>query len=176
VSFGDSAKYLTLGTSGLNVIMTIVALAVVDRLGRKILLVVSNLGMCIWTILMTIALLYDISALQVLSIYLYVACFSVGNGMVPFILTAEVYPTYAVSAASSVALAINWLCNFIVGLVFPALQSACGPYVFLIFAGISLAAGIFITMFIPETKQKSIDEIGRELGWANISLDELPER
>ncbi|KAI8881272.1 general substrate transporter [Backusella circina FSU 941] len=167
-SFGDVAKYVTIGTSGLNVVMTFIGLSLIDRLGRKILLLVSAFGMCIWAVLMTIGLRFDVSALQVVSIYIFVACYAIGLGMIPFVLTAEVYPTYAVSAASSVALAVNWLCNFIIGLIFPALQRACGPYVFLIFAGLSLMAGIFILFFIPETKQKSIDELGRELGWAGI--------
>jgi MFS family permease len=167
-SFGDVAKYVTIGTSGLNVVMTFIGLSLIDRLGRKILLLISAFGMCIWAVLMTIGLRFDVSALQVVSIYVFVACYAIGLGMIPFVLTAEVYPTYAVSAASSVALAVNWLCNFIIGLIFPALQRACGPFVFLIFAGLCLMAGIFILFFIPETKQKSIDELGRELGWANI--------
>jgi MFS family permease len=167
-SFGDVAKYVTIGTSGLNVVMTFIGLSLIDRLGRKILLLISAFGMCIWAVLMTIGLRFDVSALQVVSIYVFVACYAIGLGMIPFVLTAEVYPTYAVSAASSVALAVNWLCNFIIGLIFPALQRACGPYVFLIFAGLCLMAGIFMLFFIPETKQKSIDELGRELGWANI--------
>lgn len=169
-SFGDTAKYVTIGVAGLNVVVTIVGLLLVDRLGRKLLLVLSAYGMMICTVLMTIALRFDISALQVVSIYIFVACFAVGLGVIPFILTSEVYPTYAVSAASSVALAVNWLCNFIVGLVFPALQTACGPYVFLIFAGLALISGTVILLFVPETKQKSIEELGRELGWANINL------
>ncbi|KAG1059590.1 hypothetical protein G6F42_028262 [Rhizopus arrhizus] len=139
-SFGDVAKYVTIGTSGLNIVMTIVGLGLIDRLGRKILLVVSAYGMMIWSVLMTIGLRFDVSALQVVSIYIFVACYAVGLGMIPFVITSEVYPTYAVSAASSVALAINWLCNFIIGLVFPALQTACGPYVFLIFTGVCALA------------------------------------
>lgn len=172
-SFGDVAKYVTIGVSGLNIVMTIVGLGLIDRLGRKILLVVSAYGMMIWSVLMTIGLRFDVSALQVVSIYIFVACYAVGLGMIPFVITSEVYPTYAVSAASSVALAINWLCNFIIGLVFPALQTACGPYVFLIFTGLSALAGTFILIFIPETKQKTIDQLGRELGWADIDLNDV---
>lgn len=169
-SFGDTAKYVTIGVAGLNVVVTIVGLLLVDRLGRKLLLVISAYGMMLFTVLMTIGLKFNISALQVVSIYLFVASFAIGLGVIPFILTSEVYPTYAVSAASSVALAVNWLCNFVIGLIFPALQTACGPYVFLIFAGLAFVFGTFIFLFVPETKQKSIEELGRELGWAHIDL------
>lgn len=172
-SFGDVAKYVTIGTSGLNTVMTIIALLLVDRLGRKILLVVSAYGMMIWSVLMTIGLKFDISVLQVLSIYIFVAFYAIGLGMIPFVITSEVYPTYAVSAASSVALAVNWLCNFIIGLIFPALQTACGPYVFLLFTGVTAMSGTFILIFVPETKQKTIDQLGRELGWADINLEDV---
>ncbi|KAI8387438.1 general substrate transporter [Blakeslea trispora] len=167
-SFGDTAKYVTIGVSGLNVVVTMVGLVLADRLGRKMLMYISAFGMCVWAVLMTIGLHFDVSALQVVSIYVFVGFYAIGLGVIPFVINSEVFPTYAVSASSSIALVINWLCNFIVGLIFPALKTACGPYVFLIFAGLSLVFGLFILFLVPETKQKSIDQLGRELGWYGI--------
>ncbi|KAI9483210.1 MAG: general substrate transporter [Benjaminiella poitrasii] len=171
-AFGDTAKYVTIGSSGLNIVMTIIALGLVDRLGRKILLVVSAYGMTVWSVLMTVGVAKDIPALQVVSIYFFIAAYAIGLGVIPFVINAEVFPTYAVSSSSSIALVVNWLCNFIIGLIFPALMDACGAYVFLIFTGISAVCGTFILLFIPETKQKSIEELGRELGWASIRLED----
>ncbi|KAI9023795.1 general substrate transporter [Phycomyces nitens] len=175
-SFGDSARYVTIGVGALNMGMTFIALGLIDRLGRKMLLMISAAGMCIFSVLMTIGLRFDISPLQVVCIMLFVASFAVGLGMIPFVLTAEVYPTYAVGAASSSALVVNWLCNFIIGLIFPTLQKACGPYVFLIFAGVSFAAFLFIMFFILETKRKSIEEVGRHLGWYGISPETIMKK
>ncbi|RCH97292.1 Solute carrier 2, facilitated glucose transporter member 3 [Rhizopus stolonifer] len=172
-SFGDTAKYVTIGVSGLNIVITIIGLFLADRLGRKMLMYISAFGMCVWAVLMTIGLRFNVSALQVLSIYIFVGFYAIGLGVIPFVINSEVFPTYAVSASSSIALVINWLCNFIVGLIFPALQTACGPYVFLIFAGLSLAFGLFILFFVPETKQKSIDQLGRELGWYGLNPAEI---
>ncbi|KAI8885305.1 general substrate transporter [Backusella circina FSU 941] len=172
VSFGDTAKYVSVGVSALNVVITVVGLSLIDRLGRKTLLLISLVGMTVFQVIMTIAMRYEISALQVVCIMLYVASFAIGFGMVPFVITAECFPTYAVASASSACLALNWLCNFIIGLIFPTLLSACGPYVFLIFAGLALVALIFVYFFIPETKQKSLDEIGRQLGWYGINIEE----
>jgi hypothetical protein len=124
--------------------------------------------MCLFGVLETIGLRFDIGALQVVCVLLFVASFAIGLGIIPFLYTAEVYPTYAVSGASSAALTVNWLCNFIIGLIFPTLQNACGPYVFLIFAGIALFTCIFLILFIPETKQKSIEDIGRQVGWYHV--------
>jgi MFS family permease len=176
LSFGDTAKYVTIGVAALNVVITVVGLSLVDRLGRKTLLLISTAGMCIWCVVMTISMRFNVSALQVVCIMLYVAFFAVGFGMIPFVITGESFPTYAVGSASSACLAINWLCNFIIGLIFPTLLGACGPYVFLIFAGLSLVAFLFVFAFIPETKQKSLDEIGRQLGWYGINVTEILER
>ncbi|KAI7854776.1 general substrate transporter [Circinella umbellata] len=172
-SFDGDAPYVTVGVTGLNVVVTIIGLALVDRLGRKFLLLFSSIGMCLFAAIMTIALRFEVSALQVVCVMLFVSSFAVGLGTIPFLITAEVYPTYAVGAASSAALFVNWLCNFIIGLVFPALQTACGPYVFLIFTGIAACSSVFMLFFVPETKQKSIEDIGRSLGWYDLNVKEI---
>ncbi|KAI9498308.1 monosaccharide transporter [Zychaea mexicana] len=171
-SFDGDAPYVTVGVAGLNVVVTIIGLLLVDRLGRKFLLLFSSMGMCLFAAIMTIALRFEVSALQVVCVMLFVSSFAVGLGTIPFLITAEVYPTYAVGAASSAALVINWLCNFIIGLVFPALQSACGPYVFLIFTGIAAASSVFMFFYVPETKRKSIEDIGRSLGWYDLDIQQ----
>lgn len=172
LSFGNNAQYVTVGVAALNVVITCVGLFLVDRLGRKTLLLISTVGMTIWCVVMTISMRYNVSALQVVCVMLYVAFFAIGFGMVPFVITSESFPSYAVGAASSGSLAVNWLFNFIIGLIFPTLLNACGPYTFLIFAGLSLFAFIFCWIFIPETKQKSLDDIGRQLGWYGINVAE----
>ncbi|CAO3618852.1 unnamed protein product [Cunninghamella blakesleeana] len=167
-SFHDNAKYASIGVGALNMLMTFVSLGLVDRLGRKLLLILSAGGMTIFGVLEMIGLLFNIGALQVVCVLLFVASFAIGLGIIPFIYTAEVYPTYAVGGASSAALTVNWLCNFIIGLIFPTLQSAIGPYVFLIFAGLACLCFFFLIFFIPETKQRSIEEIGKIVGWYGI--------
>lgn len=176
LSFQDAAKYVTIGVAGLNVIVTLLGLSLIDRLGRKTLLLISTAGMCVWCVIMTIGMRFNVGALQVVCIMLYVAFFAVGYGMVPFVITGECFPTYAVGAASSACLAINWLCNFIIGLIFPTLLAACGPYVFLIFAGLCLIAFFFVLFFIHETKQRTLDQIGREFGWYGINVTEILNR
>ncbi|KAI9467785.1 MAG: general substrate transporter [Benjaminiella poitrasii] len=162
-SFGNTAQYVTIGVSGLNVVVTVIGLSLIDRLGRKTLLLISTGGMCIFCVIMTIAMRYNVSALQVVCIMLYVASFAVGYGMIPFVLVGECFPTYAIGPTSSGCLAINWLMNFVIGLIFPSMLAGCGPYSFLIFAGLSLIAFIF---------QKSLEEIGRHLGWYGINIEE----
>lgn len=169
MSFGDNAKYVSVGVGALNVVLTVVSLLVIDRLGRKVLLIISEFGMCIFCVIMTISVVFSVAPLQIVCIMLFVCCFAIGLGVIPFIYTAEAYPTYAVGAATSLALVVNWFFNFIIGLIYPTLQAACGGYVFLIFAGIGLLHGIFTIFFIRETKGKSIETIGQEMGWIDIN-------
>jgi MFS family permease len=172
-TFGAKAKYVTIGIAILNVFVTIIAILLVDYLGRKTLLLISSAGMTISCVIMTIALGFNTGSVEVTCVLLYVGYFAIGFGLVPSIITVESFPTYAVSSASSGCLIVNWFCNFIIGLFFPAMLDHCDHYAFLIFAGIALSAFIFICFFIQETKQKSIDEIGRQFGWYGIDVNEI---
>ncbi|CAO3627734.1 unnamed protein product [Cunninghamella echinulata] len=167
-TFQENAKYATIGVGALNVLMTLVGSFLIDRLGRKLLLIISSAGMCIFGILEMIGLLYNNGALQVVCVLLFVAFFAMGLGIIPYVYTTEVYPTYAVSGASSAASVFNWLFNFIIVLIFPTLKGHLGPYVFLVFAGIAFISLIYFIFFIPETKQKSIEDIGKAFGWYGL--------
>ncbi|KAI9278398.1 major facilitator superfamily domain-containing protein [Phascolomyces articulosus] len=169
-SFGDNAAYVTVGVAGLNVVMTVVGQSLIDRLGRKSLMLISSVSMCLFAALMTVGMALNIPILQVVCIMLFVASFAVGLGIVPFLFTAECFPTYAVGAGCSAALMSNWFFNFIIGLIFPTLARVCGDYVFLIFVGFSFLLSLFIYFFTIETKKRSIEDIGRQLGWYDLNI------
>ncbi|KAI7850222.1 general substrate transporter [Circinella umbellata] len=169
-SFGDNAAYVTVGVAALNIVATIVGQSLIDRLGRKMLMLISSVCMCIFAALMVVGMTQDIPVLQVVCIMLFVASFGVGLGIIPFLYTAECLPSYAVGAGCAAALMSNWFFNFIIGLIFPSLASACGDYVFLIFVGLTFLLSIFIFFFIIETKKRSIEDIGRQLGWYDLDV------
>ncbi|KAG2224410.1 hypothetical protein INT45_002949 [Circinella minor] len=162
------AAYVTVGVSGVFVIFTMIGLILVDRLGRKALILFSSVTMCISCILMTVALIFDKSIFQVVCIMLFVATFAVGLGICPFLFASESFPTYAIGAGCSAALMSNWFFNFAIGLLFPTLMKALDVYVFVPFAVVTLLLAIFTYFFTVETACKSIDEIGRELGWYDL--------
>ncbi|ORY00052.1 monosaccharide transporter [Basidiobolus meristosporus CBS 931.73] len=157
--YHEKAKYVTVGLMGLNVFMTIVSVVLVDRSGRKFLLLLSSGGSAIFNILMCVGLEVHNDGLTVASIFIFVAFFAVGLGPVPFLIMTELMPTNAVSATSSTALAINWLSNFVIGLIFPAVSDAINGYIFLIFAGCCAVGFVGILFFVRETKGKSIEEL-----------------
>jgi hypothetical protein len=108
----------------------------------------------------------DVGVLVVVAVFLYTACFAVGLGPIPWLLLSEMLPTYALSPASAVATAVNWLTNFVIGLVFPSLNKGLGNGTFILFASITAVGFFYIWYFVPETKARPIEDIMAEKGVA----------
>lgn len=160
----ESAGYATMGMGSINVLMTIVSLILVEKAGRKTLLLVGFVGMTIDTALLTIAMLFAnssviISYICIILVFVFVIMFATGPGSIPWFLVNELFNQSARPAAASLAVAINWAANFLVGLGFLPLQEVLGPYVFIIFVVILFLNSIFIYKKVPETKNKTIEEI-----------------
>ncbi|ORX94916.1 monosaccharide transporter [Basidiobolus meristosporus CBS 931.73] len=158
----DNSQYVTVGVGCLNLVMTLVSVALIDRVGRKPLLYTSGIGMCVCSVLIVIASIYGVNTLMVVAVMLFVATFAVGLGPIPWMLMPELIPTYAIGAASSTATAVNWLFNFVIGQTFPPMKDALGNYSFLPYAVIC-ALGIVYTFFlVPETKGRNPNEISKQ--------------
>ncbi|XP_065164046.1 solute carrier family 2, facilitated glucose transporter member 1-like isoform X2 [Atheta coriaria] len=160
----DSASYATMGMGSINVLMTIVSLVLVEKAGRKTLLLVGFAGMTVVTLCLTFAMLYAttakwISYLCIILVLLFVILFATGPGSIPWFMVSELFNQSARPAATSLAVAINWTANFFVGLGFLPLQEALGPWVFIIFTVILALNVVFIYKKVPETKNKTIEEI-----------------
>jgi len=118
------AIYISLFITAINVIMTFPPIFLVDKLGRKSLLIISASSMAINSLLLGLSINYEVAQLSSLAIVLFVASFSIGLGPIPFVILSEVVPSYAVSASGSLGLALNWASNFLVGLGFLPLRNA----------------------------------------------------
>ncbi|XP_026465184.1 LOW QUALITY PROTEIN: solute carrier family 2, facilitated glucose transporter member 3-like [Ctenocephalides felis] len=168
---GEQARYATLGMGTINVLATIVSLFLVEKLGRRILLLAGLGGMCINSVGLTAALYFASEenagasnwapALSVLLVFSYVTLFAAGPGSIPWFLAGELFDDKSRPSATTVAVVVNWGANFIVGLGFLPLQEALGAYVFLVFAGLLALFAIFVYFKVPETKNKTHAEIQR---------------
>ena len=99
------------------------------------------------------------SYLGIVCIMIFIMCFAVGLGPIPFLYTAEVFPQSARGAAMSIAVVSNWLSCLLITLTFPFLHSFLNHYVFCIFAVI-MALTLAVTLQkVPETKNKSVEQI-----------------
>jgi SP family galactose:H+ symporter-like MFS transporter len=145
-----------------NVVATVAAFPLVDRLGRRPLLLASLAGMLVSLALLGLTLVADLggSRLALLSILAYIVAFAIGLGPVFWIVVSEVFPARARAVGAGVATAVNWFSTFLVGLVFLPLVDAVGQgQTFWIFAGVCAIGLVFVHRSVPETKGRSFEEI-----------------
>ena len=166
----DSASILgTVGIGVLNVLMTLVAIATIDKLGRKKLLLIGNVGMtgslaALAAILFSFELTTTIAWLTVVFLGLFIMFFSATWGPVVWVMLPELFPTKARGAATGFTTLLLSAANLIVSLFFPILLSAIGTaWVFVIFAVIGVFAFLFVLKYVPETKGRSLEDIEKDL-------------
>ncbi|AWS00393.1 sugar porter family MFS transporter [Metallosphaera hakonensis JCM 8857 = DSM 7519] len=162
----SSASVSILGTVGIgivNVIMTVIALSLIDKLGRRPLLIASLSGMTVTLFLLGYFFLIgskSLSTVALLSLIGYVAFFAIGLGPVFWLLISEIFPLSVRGIASSFAAFVNWTANFVVALTFPDLIINIGKtYTFWVYGIVSIIAIIFIIRYVPETKGLSLEQI-----------------
>ena len=155
-----------------NVGMTIVAIRLLDRVGRRALLISGTCGMA--TALLTIALIFLASGSQlstaaaiaaVVALFVYIGSFAIGLGPVFWLLISEIYPVRVRASAMSAAACANWAANFVVTISFLTLLNAITDAgTFFMFTFLTLAALIYFWRRVPETKGLRLDEISAQAG------------
>ena len=150
-----------------NVLVTIIALFVVDRVDRKKLLVMGNIGMIASLIIMAV-LIWTIGIASsawiiILCLSLFIVFFGISWGPVLWVMLPELFPMRARGAATGISALVLNIGTLIVSL-FPILSDALSTeWVFLIFAVIGVLAMLFVIKFLPETRGRSLEEIEYDL-------------
>lgn len=161
-----TAALLTVIISAINLIITLACSPLPDKIGRRSCLLLSISGMGFNSILLALGIYFNQKVLSAIAVLLFVSCFAVGLGPVPFILASELVGPEAVGATQSCALAANWIATFVVAQFFPMLNDALGGRgkIYWVFTGMACLLGGFIYWRVPETKGKtSADEVwGRD--------------
>ena len=158
----------TAGVGLVNVIMTLVAMRLMDSVGRRALLLVGLAGMIAMLLALSAGFALGssgaVATITVASVALYVGFFAIGLGPVFWLLISEIFPLAVRGRGMSVATVSNWGSNFIVTLVFPGVVAALGSATaFLIFALLSTLAWGFTYRMVPETKGRSLEEIETQM-------------
>lgn len=158
----QDAQSATLGMGGMNVAMTIISLILIEKAGRKTLML-SGLGvMLICTTCLLICLLVKTpiaSYLSIIFVIMFVVGFATGPGSIPWFFVNELFQQSARPMAASMAVVVNWTANFLVAQCFEPMRLAFGPYVFIVFIITQIFFLIYVFFKVPETKNKTIDEI-----------------
>ena len=144
-----------------NVLVTIVSIFLVDRLGRRLLLLLGTAGMATSLGLMGMAFRHQSAGTIIFyEMIAYIVSFGIGLGPVMWLLISEIYPTKIRGQAMSVATLSVWGSNWLVAGTFLSLIRAAGPAgAFWIFGTVCVLAFAFCFAFVPETKGKTLEAI-----------------
>lgn len=147
---------------------------IVDRLGRRILLLLSSSIMAVCTILLGVYFYLansenhdasNLGWLPIVSLCLFIIMFSLGFGPIPWLMVGELFAADIKGIAGSLSGSFNWLLAFIVTKTFSNLREAVGlGETFWIFSGLTVIGTIFVFFIVPETKGKTLQEIQVMLG------------
>ncbi|ONK66388.1 uncharacterized protein A4U43_C06F7320 [Asparagus officinalis] len=163
----DVAASALVGAS--NVFGTCVASSLMDRQGRKSLLITSFTGMAASMLLLSLSFTWKVLApysgtLAVVGTVLYVLSFSLGAGPVPALLLPEIFASRIRAKAVALSLGMHWISNFVIGLYFLSVVTKFGiSKVYLGFASVCLLGVLYIAANVVETKGRSLEDIEREL-------------
>ncbi|XP_053114547.1 solute carrier family 2, facilitated glucose transporter member 9 isoform X2 [Hemicordylus capensis] len=158
--------YVTLSTGAVEILAAVFSGLVIERLGRRPLLIGGFGLMVLFFAILTVCMTLQDQAiwlryLSIVCILAIIASFCIGPGGIPFVLTGEFFAQAQRPAAFMIAGIINWLSNFAVGLLFPFIQHGLQTYCFLVFAVICVAGATFLFFVLPETKNKTLAEINQ---------------
>ncbi len=179
LSSASAAILATAGIGVVNVGMTLVAIWLVDRVGRRILLLWGLAGMGVSLCMLALAFLLGsgplLGWLTAGSLTVYVGCFAIGLGPVFWLLISEIFPLAVRGRGMSAATIANWLANLVVALTFLDLVDVLGrPGIFSLYAALTFGAVVFAYKLVPETKGLSLESV--EALWVARADDQVPQR
>ena len=172
--FGDmgmtNPMFNTVMMGVVNILFTLVAIFTVEKIGRKPLLITGSLAMGAGTL--GVALTFGVDGMQLvtmLSIMLYSAAFMFSWGPICWVLIAEIFPNTIRGAAVAIAVAAQWIFNFIVSSTFvPMFNMYLTPgdnfghwFTYGLYAVMCIVAAIFVWRLVPETKGKTLEDMTR---------------
>ncbi|XP_016929967.2 facilitated trehalose transporter Tret1 [Drosophila suzukii] len=162
-------RFSTIIVGVVMVVSTVISILLIERLGRKVLLLISSAMMGVSTLIMALyfglLMTSGVGWLALMAVCCFIIGFSVGFGPIPWVMMAELFAEDVKALAGSIAGTTNWLCAFIVTLLFPVLNLHIGAAAcFGIFCGFAVAAFLFVLFLIPETRGKTLNEIQAKLG------------
>ena len=152
----------------INLIFTFIAMYSVDKFGRKPLIYIGSVGMITGFLLLGVSLQQEsVGIISLIGVLLFIASFAMSMGPVVWVLLSEMFPNRIRSTAMSIAVAAQWATNYLVSQFFPVISESetnmnsfwNGSLPYFIFIGFIIFIIIFTYKFIPETKNKSLEEL-----------------
>ena len=173
VGFGESdALTITVITSVTNIVVTIVAIMLVDKVGRRIMLLVGSIGMAVTLGFMALAFSFGTldatgavtlpdpwATIALICANAFVVFFGATWGPLVWVLLGEMFPNSIRAGALAVAAAAQWAANFFISTTFPAFAEIGLTFAYSFYAFFALLSFFFVLRFVPETKGKELEEM-----------------
>ena len=147
-----------------NLIFTIIAMSVIDKLGRKTLLLVGSVGMCIS--LGGVAAIFLTNRREDLLVWMligFIAFFAFSQGAVIWVYLSEVFPNRVRAKGQSLGSFSHWIMNALISWTFPLMADSSGGYPFAFFSAMMIVQFFVVLFFYPETKGISLEEMQKKL-------------
>jgi SP family xylose:H+ symportor-like MFS transporter len=163
LGFGnDAAMYQTVIMGFINIIFTLVAIFTVDKFGRKPLLIIGSIGMAIGMFAIgLLAYMQIIGVSTLVFIVIYSASFMMSWGPICWVLISEIFPNTIRGKAIAIAVAAQWISNFIVSATFPSLEAFSITFTYVLYGVMSVLSAIFVWKMVPETKGKTLEDMSK---------------
>ena len=163
----DGALLLTIIVGIVNFLFTIIAIKTVDKYGRKPLMLIGALGMSIAMFALGAVFFSGATGYLALTcMMVYVASFAMSWGPVTWVLLSEIFPNKIRGRAMAIAVAAQWVSNYLVSLTFPMMDDNTylteqfnHGFAYWVYGLMSLLALLFVWKFVPETKEKTLEEM-----------------
>lgn len=156
-------------TGTINLVFTLVAMGLVDRLGRRALMIFGCFGIGASHLAASYGYQIGAQGIGILALTLSaIGCYAMSLAPVTWVLISEIFPNSVRASAVSVSVAALWVASFILTYTFPFLNAALGTSgTFLIYGGICLAGGLFVIWKVPETKGRPLEAMAAQLASAS---------
>ena len=162
----DAASSLlsSAGVGTVNLIFTMLGLALIDKLGRKTLMLIGSIGYLISLSVITWAFYADVGGmLVVFFVFVFIAAHAIGQGAVIWVFIAEIFPNSVRAKGQSLGASTHWIYAALITLLMPSFLSTYEPhYIFGFFTLMMLLQLIFVIRMMPETKGRSLESIAHK--------------
>lgn len=166
----STALLSSIGIGAVNLVFTIVGIYLIDRLGRRLLLLIGSVGYIISLSLAAAAFFFNWGGYSVpIFLFLFIAAHAIGQGAVIWVFISEVWPDHLRASGQSFGSSTHWILAAIIPSFIPFLFDTIGPgNVFAFFTFMMALQLLFVLFMMPETKGKSLEELSTELSIKNV--------
>lgn len=156
----DASMLQTIVMGLVNVVFTVVAIATVDKWGRKPLLITGSIGMAVGMIAISILSFSNIIGISTLVfIVIYTASFMMSWGPICWVLIGEIFPNKIRGKAIAIAVAAQWAANYFISSTYPAMMEFSGGLTYLFYGVMSILSALFVWKMVPETKGRTLESM-----------------